>query len=226
MAQFDLNDTVALVTGASTGIGLEVSHALAARGATVVGLARGEDRLRRAMDTVAEATGARTMALTADVTRPAEVEAAVRLAFEDCGRIDLMVNNAGLVDASEVPVWEADAEQWWAVVESHIRGAMLTIHAVVPAMVQRGSGRVVNLASGMGTRAVPDYSAYSVGKSGQMRLTEALDEALQGTGVHAFNLAPGLVQTEMTRSMPKWEGHTLWTPPELIVELVCEVAAG
>lgn len=221
-----LSGQVALVTGASTGIGRELSEALALRGATVVGLARGGARLNEAMNEIARATGARTLALTADVTSASDVRSAVRRTLEDFGQVDLLVNNAGLVDAAEVPVWEADVEQWWAVVESHIRGAVLTIRAVVPQMVDRGSGRVVNLASGMGTRAVPEYSAYSVGKAGQMRLTEALAEALDGTGVHAFNLAPGLVRTEMTASMPKWEGHSSWTPPERIVDLVCAAAAG
>ena len=125
-----------------------------------------------------------------------------------------------------MPVWEADVDQWWSVVTSHVRGAQLTIAAVVPSMVERGRGRVVNLASGMGTRAEPDYSAYSVGKAAQMRLTEALDLSLQGTGALAFNIAPGLVRTDMTASMPKWGDHTSWTPPERVVELVCAVADG
>lgn len=142
------------------------------------------------------------------------------------GDVDLLVNNAGLVDAAEVPVWEADPDQWWEVVASHVRGALLTVHAVVPGMVARDRGRVVNLASGMGTRPAPDYSAYTVAKAGQMRLTEALAASLEGTGVSAFNIAPGRVETEMTRSMPMWEGNTDWTPPGRVVELVCAVAAG
>ena len=98
--------------------------------------------------------------------------------------------------------------------------------AVVPAMVDRGRGRVVDLASGMGTRAVAEYSAYSVGKAGQIRLTEALAASLEGTGVQAFNVAPGLVRTEMTSAMPKWRDHTAWTPSDKVAELVCAVALG
>ena len=226
MTDRTLTEQVAVVTGASTGIGLSLVEGLARRGATVVGMARGHERLTVAMADVAAATGARTVAVPADITDPAAVAAAVEQVLADHGHIDLLVNSAGLVDADEVPVWQADPEQWWAVVESHIRGALLIVQAVVPGMVARGSGRVVNLASGMGTRAVPDYSAYSVAKAGQIRLTEALDESLRGTGVRAFNLAPGLVQTDMTRSMPKWRGHTAWTPPERIVELICAAAEG
>lgn len=217
---------VALVTGASTGIGRALSAALAARGATVVGVARGMARLTRAMQEIADSTGARTLGLPASVTSAVEVDSAVRRVLDEFGQVDLLVNGAGLVDAAEVPMWQADTDQWWSVVESHIRGTQLTVSAVVPSMVRRRTGRVVSLTSSMGTRPEPDYSAYCVGKSGQMRLTEALAESLRGTGVHAFNIAPGLVETEMTRSMPRWSGHTAWTPPERVVELVCAVAAG
>ena len=217
---------VALVTGASTGIGRQLAEGLAARGATVAGLARSAERLTVAMEEVAARTGARTLAVTADVMDPAGVADAVARVLKQFGAVDLLVNNAGLVDAEEVPVWEADSDQWWAVVASHIRGSQLMIREVVPGMLARRSGRVVNLASGMGTRAEPDYSAYSVGKAGLIRLTEALAASLEGTGVYAFNIAPGLVETEMTRSMPKWNGFTAWTPPERIVEVLCGVAAG
>ena len=149
MADGPLAGQVAIVTGASTGIGRELAMALAARGAAVAGLARGTQRLASAMHEVAGATGGRTLALTADVTDPEAVTAAVSSVREKFGHIDLLVNNAGLVDAAEVPIWSADLAQWWAVVESHIRGAQLTIAAVVPDMLARRSGRVVNLASGM-----------------------------------------------------------------------------
>ena len=217
---------VALVTGASTGIGRNLAEALAARGCSVAGLARGPVRLEAALEEIAASTGARTLAVTADVTDQKEVVAAVSRVVGELGHVDLLINCAGLVDAAEVPVWEADPGQWWEVVASHVLGAQLIIRAVVPSMLRRATGRVVNLASGMGARAVPDYSAYSVAKSAQMRLTEALAASLDGTGVFAFNIAPGLVQTDMTRSMPKWDSHTEWTPPERVVELICAVAEG
>ncbi len=226
MSDSSLEGQVALVTGASTGIGRELALALARRGAAVAGLARGRERLESAMQEIADETGARTVAVAADVSDRPGIEASVASVVEQLGDIDLLVNSAGLIDAAEVPVWEADSDQWWAVVTSHIRGAQLTIGAVVPRMVERGRGRVVNLASGMGTRPVPEYSAYTVAKAGQIRLTETLAASLEGTGVSAFNIAPGLVETEMTRSMPMWEGHTAWTPPERVVELVCAAAGG
>jgi len=226
VAETALSGQVALVTGASTGIGRHLAQGLVARGVAVAGLARNEQRLTAAMAEVAEASGVRTLAVAADVTDRAAVDAAVARVADELGRVDLLVNNAGVVDAAEVPVWEADPDQWWDVVTSHIRGAQLLARAVVPGMLARGHGRIVNLASGMSTRANRDYSAYSVAKTGLMRLTEALNLSLQGSGVMAFDVAPGVVDTPMTRSMAMWQGFTDWTPPDRVVELVSAIAAG
>ncbi|MGY1773312.1 SDR family NAD(P)-dependent oxidoreductase [Blastococcus sp. SYSU D00813] len=219
-------DGVALVTGASTGIGRALAEGLAARGMAVAGLARTGDRLRTAMDEIAAATGARTLAVTADVTDRAAVDAAVEEVAGELGRVDLLVNNAGVVDAAEEPLWETDPDQWWDVVSSHVRGGYLLCRAVVPWMVLRNRGRIVNLASGMSVRARPQYSAYSVAKTGLMRMTEALEGALEGTDVHAFDVAPGVVDTPMTRSMAMWQGFEDWTPVERVVGMVAAIAAG
>ena len=131
-----------------------------------------------------------------------------------------------MIDAAEEPLWEADPDQWWDVVSSHVRGGFLLCRAVVPWMVLRDRGRIVNIASGMSVRARPEYSAYSVAKTGLMRLTEALEGALEGTEVHAFDVSPGVVDTAMTRSMAIWRGFEEWTPAERVVELVGAIAEG
>jgi NAD(P)-dependent dehydrogenase (short-subunit alcohol dehydrogenase family) len=221
-----LTGQVALVTGASTGIGRHLVEGLARRGMAVAGLARNEERLTGAMAEVAGATGSRTLGVAADVTDRASVTAAVEKVVEELGQVDLLVNNAGLIDAAEEPLWETDPDQWWDVVSSHIRGSFLLCRTVVPWMVLRNRGRVVNIASGMGLRARPEYSAYSVAKTGLMRMTEALAGALEGTDVRAFDVAPGVVDTPMTRAMPMWRGFEDWTPPEQVVELIAAIAAG
>ena len=222
----DLSGTVALVTGASAGIGRYLAQGFAERGATVAGLARSADRLVAAMDDVAEATGARTLAVAADVTDPGAVQAAVTQVVSELGPVTLLVNNAGLIDAAEVPLWEADPDQWWAVVESQVRGPFLVSRAVVPGMIAAGGGRVIGLGSGLGTRGSDVYSAYSAGKSAQMRITEGIDLAGAAHGVRAFDLAPGVIDTEMTRAMPMHAGRTAWTRPEDVVELAVAIAAG
>jgi 3-oxoacyl-[acyl-carrier protein] reductase len=217
---------VALVTGASTGIGRHLVEGLAARGMAVAGLARTEHRLRTAMDEVARTTGARTLAVAADVTDRASVDEATARVAEELGPVDLLVNNAGLIDEFEVPLWEADPDQWWDVVSSHIRGGFLLCRSVVPWMVLRNRGRVVNIASGQSVRVKPEFSAYGVAKTGLMRITEALAAALEGSDVRAFDLSPGVVDTQMTRAMTMWQGFTDWTPPERVVEFVAAIAAG
>jgi NAD(P)-dependent dehydrogenase (short-subunit alcohol dehydrogenase family) len=222
----ELSGQVALVTGASSGIGRHLVEGLAARGVAVAGLARTEDRLRTAMDEVAATTGARTIAVAADVTDRAAVDAATARVVKELGPIDLLINNAGLIDEFEVPLWETDPDQWWDVVSSHIHGGYLLCRSVVPWMVLRNRGRIVNLGSGQGLSAQPEYSAYAVAKTGLMRITEALAGALEGSDVRAFDVAPGVVDTPMTRSMPKWRGRTEWTPPERVIDMVAAIAAG
>jgi NAD(P)-dependent dehydrogenase (short-subunit alcohol dehydrogenase family) len=192
----------------------------------VAGLARSADRLRTAMDSVAESTGARTLAVAADVTDPDGVQAAVTQVVAELGPVTLLINNAGLIDAADVPLWQADPEQWWSVVESQVRGPFLVSRAVLPGMIAAGGGRVIGLGSGLGTRGSDVYSAYSVGKSGQMRITEAIDLAGAAYGVRAFDLAPGVIDTEMTRAMPMHVGRTDWTRPEDVVALAVAIAAG
>ncbi|HEV7869902.1 MAG TPA: SDR family NAD(P)-dependent oxidoreductase, partial [Modestobacter sp.] len=140
-----LTGTVALVTGASAGIGRYLAQGLAERGARVAGLARSADRLTVAMAEVAAATGARTLAVAADVTDPDAVRAAVDQVTAELGPVTLLINNAGSIDAAEVPLWEADPDQWWQVVESQVRGPFLLSRAVVPGMIAAGGGRVIGL---------------------------------------------------------------------------------
>ncbi len=222
----DLAGQVALVTGASSGIGRHLAQGLARRGMGVAGLARSGDILAGVMSKVAEDTGARTLAVPCDVTDRASVEAAVARVTAELGHVDLLVNNAGIIDAAEVPLWEADPDQWWDVVASHVKGAFLLCRTVVPWMLLRNSGRIVNIASGQSVRVNPVYSAYGVGKTGLVRITEALHTALEGSDVKAFDLAPGVVDTPMTRSMSIWEGRTDWTPPDQVVDFVAALARG
>lgn len=220
-----LTGQVALVTGASRGIGAALARGLAGEGSAVACLGRVEARLAPVVEGIT-AAGGTAIAVVADVVDEAAVREAVGQVEAGLGPIDLLVNNAGLIDAAEVPLWEADTADWWRVVEADVRGPFLLGHAVLPGMVARGQGRIVNINSGMGVRAQPLYSAYSVAKTALARMTEAIAGSLRDSPVCILDVAPGLVRTEMTAAMPMWDGHGQWTPVERVVEVVCAVAAG
>jgi len=141
-----LDGQVALVTGAGRGIGRELALALAGEGAAIGLLGRSRGPLDAVLREVA-AAGGRAVAVPADVTRRDQVRAAVDTVSRDLGPVDLLVSNAGLRERAPALPWQADPDDWWRVVETNLRGPFLLAHAVLPAMVARGSGRVLHLGS-------------------------------------------------------------------------------
>lgn len=204
---------VAVVTGASRGIGAHLVGALLGAGWTVVGLSRSG----------LVAAGAEGIAC--DVTDPDAVEVAVEHVVDTHGRIDLLVNNAGLIE-TEQPLWEADVDEWWQVMVTNIRGPFLLSRAVAPHMIAAGGGRIVNLNSGSGTRESDVLTAYHASKSALARLTGGLALAGAEHGVRAFDMAPGVVESDMTHSMELHRGRTEWTDPEDVKALLLAIADG
>jgi NAD(P)-dependent dehydrogenase (short-subunit alcohol dehydrogenase family) len=194
---------VAVVTGASRGIGLHIAEGLERAG-------------------YAAERGSRAVA---EVTDAAAVERWVADIADRHGRIDLVVNNAGVIDA-EVPIEESDADEWWRTMEVNVLGPYLVTRFVMPHMVRAGGGRIVNLNSGAGTRAGEVASAYNVSKTALARITGSTHLSGTAHGIRAFDLAPGVVRTDMTLSMRAHEGRTEWTSPEEVVELVLALASG
>lgn len=214
----------ALITGASRGIGAALAGSLAAAGLDVALLARDVQRLTAVAEEV-EALGRRAVVLAADVTDPVAVDAAVREAEFALGSLDLLVNNAGLVDA-EVPLWEADPEEFARVLTTNVYGPFLLARAVVPGMLARGGGRVVDVNSGAGTRDSDVMPAYNASKTALFRIGGGLHEAGYDRGLRAFELAPGVVATDMSTGMKMHADRTEWTPPEAVGEIVVAIAAG
>lgn len=204
---------LALVTGTSRGIGDLLVRGLLDAGWAVVGLSRSGS----------VADGA--VGLACDVTDADAVARTVEQVVAEHGPIGLLVNNAGLVE-DETPLWEADVDQWWQVMVTNVRGPFLLTRAVVPHMIAAGGGRVVNLNSGAGTRERADLTAYCASKSALARLTGGTALAGASYGVLAFDLAPGVVETDMTHSMRMHEGRTDWTDPQDVVALLLALAEG
>ena len=192
---------VAVVTGASRGIGRHVAESLEGAGYAVE----------------------RGSTLVAQVTEPAAVTGWVDDIVERRGRIDLLVNNAGVID-DEVPLGDSDPDQWWHTVEVNVRGPYLMIHAALPHLVATG-GRIVNINSGAAYRNHDIATAYNVSKGALARITAAVGLGPAAV-VRAFDLAPGVVQTDMTLAMRAHVGRTEWTSPEEVTTLLLALASG
>jgi 3-oxoacyl-[acyl-carrier protein] reductase len=193
--------TVALVTGAGRGLGRELATSLSSAGLAVGLVGRNVSRLEEVEATL----GGPSCSVAADVTDPDLVRQAVDTVEERLGPVDLLVDNAGLRDPVRAMPWEADPRRWWQVMEVNLLGPVLLAHEMVPRMLQRGGGRVLELGSGVGLRPEPGYSAYSVSKAALLRWVDNLAAGLDAdSGVRVLAASPGLVRTDMTEQM--WEG--------------------
>lgn len=202
-----LRGQVALVSGASRGIGRGISEALVGAGARVAMLARTADALTSAAGQLGEAA----LPVAGDVTERREVEAAIARVEQHWAAVDLLVHNAGTADVIG-PLWEADPDDWWREVTVHLRGTMLLAHACLPRMIERGGGRIILNYGNLGDRDEPWTTAYAAGKAGLLRLVGQLAAELEDTGVHVFGLHPGLVWTPMTAALAEDPDKQRWLP--------------
>ncbi|RHA44229.1 SDR family NAD(P)-dependent oxidoreductase [Cellulomonas rhizosphaerae] len=209
----------ALVTGGGRGIGRGIALGLARAGYAVALVGR----TRAHVDEVAalvRADGGTAFASSADLVDATEVADAVARAEADLGGIGLLVNNAGVIERAETDFVTDDVEDAWRVIETNVRGPLLVTHAVLPAMLARGGGRILNLNSGSGYRRSQTYTGYGISKGALARLTTLVDTQYRDRGIRVLDLAPGHVETDMTGSMPMHEGRSDWTPLSEVVALV------
>ena len=188
-----------LITGSSRGIGAEVAARAAAEGAVVaVHYHRSRDGAERTLARVREA-GADGDCFGADIGDGEQAERLVGDVIERFGRIDGLVNNAGLTQVG--PFLSIEAEEWDAVIRTDLTAVFRTIRAVLPSMVERGTGSIVNIASRLGQMGVTETAAYSAAKAGVIGLTRALAREFGPTGVRINAVAPGVTLTEMTTDL-------------------------
>jgi NAD(P)-dependent dehydrogenase (short-subunit alcohol dehydrogenase family) len=209
-SEIDLTGQVAIVTGGGRGIGRAIALELASAGASVDVVARTEDQIAETVDDIAQ-EGGRAVAVPADVSDPESVERMIRDVERALGPVDLLVNNAGVVGPIG-PIAETDPAEWWHCQEVNVRGSLLCARAVLPGMVARCRGRIVNVASGAGTVAIPHLSAYVVSKTALIRLTEVLAAEVAEHGVRVFAIEPGTVRTAMAEYALASEAGRKWMP--------------
>jgi 3-oxoacyl-[acyl-carrier protein] reductase len=201
---------VAVVTGASRGIGRATALALADSGFALGLVARSADALGETQALVGR-RGTRAVSVAADVTDYQAAHSAVAEIEERIGPVTVLVNNAGSLRAIG-PLWEVDRDDWWLDVQTSLGGAFNFCREVVPRMIERREGRIVNITSYVAVRPSPYQTGYACGKAAVGSLTEALAASLGDYGIKAFAVAPGFTRTEMTELLTESAAGRQWLP--------------
>lgn len=242
----DPSSGLVIVTGASRGIGRALAEGFAAAGHPVLITARSADSAQAAAEVIAEGSRARgddgeapprVRGIALDVTAPDSVAAFAatvsRVAAEWSAPLRTLVNNAGTVERVEGPIWEIDADDMASVIETNLIGVFRVVRALLPSLLENAEQtgepvRIIDLNSGSGASGTTAHAAYSASKAGLFRLAQSLVDHGHDRGLRVFEMAPGVVESDMTRSMPMHDHRTGddWTAPQAVVELALALASG
>ncbi len=216
MKNIDLVGKTVLITGASRGIGAAAAYAFAEAGANVALVARSTDEIAE----IAGKIGDKALAIPCDVSRYAEVASAVEATAQTFGGLDILINNAGVVDPIG-HLQDTDPEAWSRTIDINVKGVMHGLHATMPGMIAQGHGTIINISSGAAHGPVEGWTAYCSSKAAVYMLTRAADKESRDKGLRIMGLSPGTVATQMQReikasginpvSQLDWSDHI---PPE------------
>ena len=220
----DLKGRWALVTGATSGFGLATARALAAEGCHVAITGRREDRLRSTAEEIAKTYKVETLPLRFDVRDLAQVRAALEGAKGLLGKVDVLVNNAGLALALD-PIQGGDPADWDQMIDTNVKGLLYVSRTVLPGMVERGRGHVVNIGSVAGHQTYAGGAVYSATKYAVRAITDALRYDVLGKGIRVSNVEPGLAETEFSEVRFKGDRAKAKTVYEGMAALTAEDVA-
>jgi NAD(P)-dependent dehydrogenase (short-subunit alcohol dehydrogenase family) len=218
----DLSGKVAIVTGSTKGIGRALAEALHAQGASVTVSARTADDVEQISDEInrkAQKKEARALGVPADVRRLEDCHRLVSRTIDAFGRVDILINNAGIGGFS--PVAEMDPEHWRAVIETNLSSLFYCSHEVIPHLKRAGGGWIINIGSLAGKNAFPGGAAYNASKFGLIGFSEALMQEVRNDGIRVSYIMPGSVATEFdgaSRGSADWK-----VQPEDIAEIVLDL---
>jgi 2-dehydro-3-deoxy-L-rhamnonate dehydrogenase (NAD+) len=204
MNQIDLNGKIAVITGGARGIGFAVAKRLLASGARVSLWDNDPSALDAAVRSLDASDRVQTVAV--DITQEAPVNTAADSTRTRFGGIDLLVNNAGIAGVSK-KLWECTSAEWRAVMELDLFAVFLCCRAIVPLMLAKNAGRIVNVASIAGKEGNPNASHYSAAKAGVIGLTKSLGKELATTGIRVNCITPAVIETEILKQMSKEHVH-------------------
>nr|WP_239640638.1 SDR family oxidoreductase [Haloferax denitrificans] len=212
--QKDLGDSVAIVTGASSGIGAATAESLAAEGASVVLAARRADELEALANSI-KSDGGDALAVPTDLTDDGDIEALVEATMDEYGRIDILVNNAGVMLLE--PLATADRSNIRQMVEVNLLGLINLTHEALPVMQEQGEGHIVNLSSVSGREegAMATSTVYTTTKYGVIGFTKALHDEVTNAGIRTTIVEPGYVETELQSHVPHDETRAFLTSGEI-----------
>ncbi|WP_394151832.1 SDR family oxidoreductase [Loktanella salsilacus] len=216
MKNFDMTGKTVLITGASRGIGAAAAQAFAAAEANVALVARSREQITE----LAGQIGKNALAIPCDVSRYWEAEQAVSAAIQTFGRIDVVINNAGVIDPIGA-LSQVDPEAWGKAIDINLKGVMHGMRAAIGPMISQGSGTIITVSSGAAHNPLEGWSAYCASKAGAYMLTQVADRENRGKGLRILGLSPGTVATDMQREIKQsgvgpvaqldWSAHI---PPE------------
>jgi 3-oxoacyl-[acyl-carrier protein] reductase len=223
-----LQDKVAIVTGASRGIGKAIALSLAAEGASVAVNYANSSTAAEAVVAEIMAMGGQAIALQADVSQPEAVESFVKAVMEKWGKIDVLVNNAGIT--KDTLLLRMGLEEWQAVINLNLTGVFLCTKAISKIMLKQKSGRIINIASVAGQMGNPGQANYSAAKAGVIGFTKTVAKEMAPRGITVNAVAPGFIATDMTEDLKaddilKFIPLGRYGQPEEVAGMVCFLAA-